>query len=321
MIRSNKLNIKQIENIIDEKKDILYFYSPYNFIRSANRNLIYLHSVKNSLLTTVKENTQFIINVEMENESHYFIIKYLEWDSDYFHISTYKLITVLYSHDDYEILKKAVVKFKMDFFSQPKIYCFGEIPSEDTKLIKALGHVGFRMIETRVSYYMNNLEKYCHERFQVRKATMLDNENLKRIAREMRNDFDRFHADEVFDSKQGDEFLATYIESSLKGFADIVIVPDEKGTPPDAFLTANYLKDEWEKIGCKASKMVLSAVSSKTCKGWYKKLISEMTYHLKENGAEIIFMHPAITNRATIHVYESLGYKFGQASHIFSYCS
>lgn len=105
----------------------------------------------------------------------------------------------------------------------------------------------------------------CPGLITIREANYNDIPNLKRIASEMRNPFDRFHADTIFDSQIVDEFLATFIKESIKGFADYTMVPNESGIPPDAFLTAKLLKDDWPVIGAKVSKMVLSAVSSKTC--------------------------------------------------------
>jgi dTDP-4-amino-4,6-dideoxy-D-galactose acyltransferase len=117
------------------------------------------------------------------------------------------LITVLYEHCDYDILKEAVVQFKKELFSLGKIYCFADIPSEDILLIKSLGNSGFRTIETRLTYYMENLKQYNHERYSVREATIKDNESLKRVAREIRNDYDRFHANEIFNTEQANEFI------------------------------------------------------------------------------------------------------------------
>jgi dTDP-4-amino-4,6-dideoxy-D-galactose acyltransferase len=171
-----------------------------------------------------------------------------------------------------------------------------------------------------MTYYLD-LTKHTYERYAVRAATFEDIPNLRRVASEMRNPFDRFHADPIFEPKKSDEFLATFIEESIKGFADYTMVPNELGIPPDAFLTAKYLKNEWPIIGSNVSKMVLSSVSSKTCKGWYKKLISEMAYHLRSQGADYAFMHPASTNKPVIYTYESLRCRLGQVSHILSYNS
>jgi dTDP-4-amino-4,6-dideoxy-D-galactose acyltransferase len=135
----------------------------------------------------------------------------------------------------------------------------------------------------------------------------------------MVNPYDRFHADISFQKDDADRFLGVFAEESIKGFADYVMVPNEENVPSDSFLTAKYYKNWWKPIGIKVSKMVLSAVSSSTNKGWYVKLISEMAYHLKEQGADFALMHPASTNKAVIHSYEKLGCKLGKVSHILSY--
>jgi len=307
-----------LTGLIDRRRNVLQFYSPYSFLRGGDQEALYTATVKEPLLGTARQGGKQLITIEIAGVPHYFIAKNLDWDSQYFGVRTSQLLAVLYDHGDYIKLREAVALFARSFFANNGCHCFAEIPSEDTLLIKALNAGGFRLIETRVTYYMNKLADFRAERHGVRQATVADTNNLKRVAREMRNPFDRFHSDEVYNSRQADEFLATYIEESLKGFADFVMVPDEEGVRPDAFLTANYFKKYWEGIGRKVSKMVLSAVSSETCKGWYRKLISEMTFHLREVGAETIFMHPAITNRAVIHVLEGLGYRFGRATHILS---
>jgi len=305
-------------NLISSRKDKLVFYSPYTFIREfpleKQFENIVLSDIRNFLSNTNNE----IISVDIKNKQHLFYVSFLDWDTTYFGFKTYKLKYVLFNHSDIKILTEAAGKFISDFFNGKK-YCFIEIPSEDILLLQALGAWGFRTIETRLTYFRGDLSSFNNERFAVRKATENDIQNLMRVAREMRNVYDRFHADPVFEMKIADEFLATYIEQSIKGFADIILVPDENNISSDSFITAKYLKDEWQKNGVKISKMVLSAVSAKTNKGWYKKLVSEMTYHLKEAGAEYIFMNTQSANRAVIHCWESLGYSLGSTTHILSY--
>lgn len=296
----------------------LFYYSPYNFVGDFTtekqlKNCVYSNIAAFGSLTNNR-----IIPISLSGNMYHFLISYLPWDSDYFRIKTYKLCYVLFSNDDQKLLNEAVKLFLNELLSE-KIYCFIEIPSEDTMLIQALNHNGFKLIETRLTYFRGNLNKLDYDRYPVRKATIDDSENLMLVAREMRNDYDRFHADPVFSPQIADEFLATYIDQSLKGLADVVLTPDEKGVPSDSFLTANYLKNEWERNGVKISKMVLSAVSAKTNKGWYKKLISEMTFHLREEGAEYIFMNTQSTNRAVIYTWESMGYRLGCTTHILSY--
>lgn len=309
-----------ISELINARKDILYNYSQYSFYPRADKEKIFTHSVSDNISKLQNNIDVQFINIEISGLNHVFIVKYLKWDTDYFNIKTFKLLFVLYDHASYQTLRLATQKFVKQFFVESGNYCFSEIPSEDIFTIQALCESGFKLVENRLTYYLD-LKNYRFERFSVRSANYDDIPNLKRVARMMRNDYDRFHAETIFDSKIADEFLATFIEESIKGFSDYVIVPDEKTTPSDAFLTANYLFDEWELIGDNISKMVLSAVSSETCKGWYIKLISEMAYHLKEKGANFAFMHPATTNKAVIHSYEKLGCKYGKCIHVLTYSS
>jgi len=309
-----------INELLYSRKEELFFYSPYSFLRSIDKNKLYKQTVLNSLLEIMSFSEQ-VVEIRNDGLLHVFLIEYLKWDSNYFKIPTFKLKTVLYNHNRVDVLGRAINLFTSNYFTKAGKYCFIEIPTEDITLIQALGLAKFKLIETRMTYYKDNLSQYNYERFPVRKARRSDINNLKIVAREMRNKYDRFHADQIIADDIADEFLATYIEQSIWGFADYVIVPNEKGTPPDAFLTAKYLKNEWGKIGANVSKLVLSSVLSKTCKGWYVKLISEMIYHLKSLGTEYVFMHPSSTNKAVIHTYEKLGCKLGQTNLVFSYQS
>jgi dTDP-4-amino-4,6-dideoxy-D-galactose acyltransferase len=304
--------------MLEARKKELYFYSPYNFVRAFD----YEAQLENCVYSVIRDfHTQKnnrIIEIDVKGHKHEFLISFLPWDTNYFNINTYKLLYALYQHRDLKILTEAVQLFMKELFKE-KVYCFIEIPSEDIQLIQALGSCGYQLIETRLTYFRGNLFSYNHQRYPVRKADEEDALNLMRVAREMRNDFDRFHADDIFDKQIADEFLATYIEQSLRGFSDVVLTPNEPGLSSDSFLTAKYLKSEWDTNKIKISKMVLSAVSSKENKGWYKKLISEMTYHLRDEGAEYIFMNTQSTNRAVLHTWGQLGYKVGCTRHVLSY--
>jgi dTDP-4-amino-4,6-dideoxy-D-galactose acyltransferase len=310
-------NLEQIDILFEARKQELHYYSPYSFIRNLSDDLLFTKTVKEPLLKKIQNNDIQVIKIEIEKQFFLFLVEYLAWDSNYFGFQTYRLHTILFDKTNQTRLIKAAISFKEYFLNETKKYCFTDIPSEDILLLQALSGAGFRLIETRMTYYLD-LNKHNHERFSVREAKYEDIPNLRRVASEMRNPFDRFHADPIFDTTKADEFLATFIEESIKGFADYTIVPNEEGIPADAFLTAKYLKEDWSLIQVNVSKMVLSAVSSKTCKGWYKKLITEMAYHLLSQGAEYAFMHPASTNKAVIYTYETLGCRLGQVSHVFS---
>jgi dTDP-4-amino-4,6-dideoxy-D-galactose acyltransferase len=304
-----------LENLLAFRKDKLFFYSPFNFARGINRK----NQFDLLLQSRVYTNSE-LYYTQIGKKDYQFYYEFLKWDSDYFKINTYKLSLVLYNNSSLTDLALAVRNF-IDFVrGEDGKYCFIEVPSEDVLLLEGLCLAGFKLVETRLTYYQNITNYSYSERFSVRKATLSDLTGLEKVAREMRNDYDRFHADPIFSPEIADEFLATYIGQSIKGFTDVVLVPDSPDKAPDAFLTANYVRELWPQLGSRPSKMVLSAVSSATRRGWYKKLISEMSYHLKEEGAEYAFMNTQSTNRAVFHTWEELGYKLGYSTHVLS-CS
>jgi dTDP-4-amino-4,6-dideoxy-D-galactose acyltransferase len=305
-----------MSKMLDYRSDRLFFYSRYSFLRDKKEEIIRKIIVPKVLDISNKKDG--LINITVKGLEHFFILEFLDWDSNYFNIPTYRIQSILYLHEDYDILKAAVRSFVKDFLSNKRVYCFCEIPSEDNRLIQALNESNFKLVETRMTYYFN-LSHHKMERYSVRQAQMTDVDNLMKVAYEMRNIYDRFHSDPFFGDKKADEFLAKFAEESVQGFADYTIVPNEKNIPPDAFVTAKYLKYDWELIGNKVSEMVLSSVSAKTCKGWYIKLISEMAYHLQSIGAEYSVMHPASTNKAVIYSYEKLGCKLGGVSNVLTY--
>jgi len=248
-----------------------------------------------------------------------FHLEALPWDTAYFGLNTHNIQAVQYPPlvlGELAQACRALVQHLADIGSE---YCFLEIPAEDILLIQALGIAGFKLVETRLTYYQKLVDFAHPERYAVRHATEADTADLQHVARTMRNNYDRFHADPVFAPEKADEFLATYVEQSIRGFADVVLVPDCPGEAPGAFLTARYLRDLWPVLGLPVAKMVLSAVSGQTRQGWYKKLISEMSYHLREQGAAYAFMNTQATNRAVFHTWESLGYRLGSTTHVLSY--
>jgi dTDP-4-amino-4,6-dideoxy-D-galactose acyltransferase len=302
---------QELETFFEARKEKLFFYSPYNFIREID-NQNHFAIIQKMFVNTQVTLTEIVV----EGHKFFFASQFLAWDSDYFKKPMHKLVGVLYEKDDYGFLKKAVQKFLEGYIAANQGYYFMEIPSEDITLMQALNANGFRLVETRLTYFRGELNAFnSPQRYKVRKATEQDIHTLKNVAQNTRNIYDRLHADTSFAIDIADAYLATYVENAVKGFADVVLVPNDENYSSEAFLTANYLTDNWSTIGKNVSKMVLSAVAP-SCKGWYQKLITEMTYHLREQGAEYIFMNTQSTNRAVFRVWEKLGYQLGSTNHI-----
>jgi len=306
------MNEELIAKQIESRKNELMYYAPTSFFRK-NVEQSFEYFVKKEILV---RNKNKVFEVNIGNETFSFLYEFLSWDSEFFNMPTYKLNFILFDDQNYQNLLKAIAVFKEEVIKNS--YVFIEIPSEDIFVIQALNESLFRLVETRMTYYLD-LNKFENSRYNIREAVMDDIPNLMKISSEMVNPYDRFHADVFIDKESADSFLGVFAQESVKGFADIVLVPNEKDIPADSFITAKYYKNWWNEIDLKVSKMVLSAVSSKTNKGWYIKLMSELAYHLKDQGADFAILHPASTNKALIHSTEKLGSKLGKVNHILTY--
>ena len=203
-----------------------------------------------------------------------------------------------------------------------------EVPAEDVVTAQALGLAGFRLIETRVTYFRDDLQSFTAEpRWRVRAATPDDIADLRAVAAGARNAFDRYHADPFFSPEQADGYLATYAEASVRGLADLVLMPDEPaGSPPGAFFTATMTQPPACPLGLHhdcgfavaVGRIPLVAVGPER-QGWHLRLLAEMSHRFRERGMEVACMTTQATNRAVIRNCEKLGYRFGRLTHLFAW--
>jgi dTDP-4-amino-4,6-dideoxy-D-galactose acyltransferase len=251
----------------------------------------------------------------MENEPHYVLIEPLAWDTRYFGIPVYKVHAILYTHNDYKLLKKVLQQWASEITAKTRSYYYLDIPSEDTYLIQAICECGFRMIETRLHYVFSGIDAHSSERYPVRKATEDDIDNLKKIAIKMRNPYDRLHADIAFTQETADAYLGTYVENAVRGFVDLILVPAEGSGPPDGFITSSFPVRILDK---RIAKFGPTAISNVTRKGWSRKLISETVYVLKDMGTDYILLDTQPANGPSIGNLSQFGFKVVFATHIFS---
>lgn len=287
---------------------IAKFYAPLGFLTNdKNIQLEWLDELNRAVETGD-------IEVFESTNGALIYFRYLEWDTNFFHVPTYRIEYSNINSDFSEFSFNELYNFLSG--RHQELYLFAEVPSEDIRTIKGLSGSGYKLIETRLTYFNDKIRNFeSTRRFSVRQASIDDIPTLNATAIDSVNVYDRFHADDFFTELMANNFLAKYIENSVLGYADEVIVPSSG--PANAFLTANYIKSSKCFINKKLAKMVLSAVApSRT--GWYVKLIGEMTMKFKENDIDIAFMTTQSTNRAVLKVWNSFGYQFGRSTHIFS---
>lgn len=310
---------KLIKQLIKEQEQILFYYSPYNFIRDINPE-IQLNLIKEKILnfTNDNKNTHFIFRTKNKDVEFIFLYQFLKWDTEFFGRKCYKLYLVLYSHFDYAALTAAINAFRNLLIKRDKAYIFSDIPSEDTRVIQCLGLAGFKLVETRLHYYKDAFTKYESEHYYVRDANKYDLKNIIEVARNSRNEYDRIHADIDFSQELADKYLGTYAESAFNGYCDAILVPAEEGVNVNSFIALNHLQEDAAFLHCKFIRIALTAVGPGN-KGWHKKLLSETIYYAKNKDATYVFMTTQATNRAVIKNAEKLNFKLGRTSHIFSF--
>lgn len=295
----------------------LQFYSPYNYLRELGQQA-HLDFLRNQLQPwLVQTDHHFIFETDIKGVSYYFLYRFLPWDSDFFQTPTCKLFTVFYPDNNYIALHQAVINFRNHLQQKQPGYFFGEIPAEDSLLLQAFTAAGFRLTETRLNYYFDQVSTFTHERYPVRFASQNDSELLKKVASENRNDYDRYHADCFFTTEQADNYLATYAAACLNGLADVVLVPELHAGDSGAFMAISRLQKDANQLNSSFARILLTAVSP-GCKGWHLKLSAETIQQAKAWNSRYVLMTTQATNRAVFRTTEKLGFKLGSTTHLFS---
>lgn len=292
-----------------------YFYSPLGFLRGHQSTLGSRQLAELTAAATTSKSRY------VGGESR-FLLSHLPWDSAYFDCPVFRLDFAEWPEEalaPVESLREALAQIIAELGAvHTRYYLFAEAPSEDIEVLQALGLAGFRLIETRVTYFYEDLMRFAWpERFAVRPATMADIPVLRATAIEARNAYDRHHADSFFPTAVADDYLATFVENSVRGFADLVLIPADATAPPAAFMTAKLTPAGDSPAGVGIGRIVLSAVGAAR-RGWHLRLMSEMTYHFQQAGMQLSCMTTQATNRPVIRNCEKLGYQYGRSTHVFA---
>lgn len=194
-------------------------------------------------------------------------------------------------------------------------YVWSAVDPRDLALLRALGEVGFSLIETRYFQHGPVRVPEAYERQAIRQATPADVPSLAQAARQTVNPYDRFHADPFLDEHAVGALMEKWVEQSVAGrMADLVLVPDVAA--PGAFVTYRYHRDRWSRWGLNLVQGLLSAVSPEFM-GWMGKLGPEVNARLRSVGAEYSYGSTQVTNRSIIWFAQEAGANYGKCEHIF----
>ncbi|MBO2009536.1 hypothetical protein [Hymenobacter negativus] len=254
------------------------------------------------------------------NSDIHWLLRHLAWDSNYFGTPTFRLFTSLFGPEatSIELIKSATALRQHLIKSYQDYYAFSVVPAEDVKLLQALTGSGWRLVETRLTYYRNNLSTFEYPRFPVREARMDEAVLIGQVSASARNLYDRFHADTWFGNARADAYLAHYAENTVaRNLASTVLVPNVPGLPVDSFLAISDLITDGIALGGQLSRVLLTAVGTAN-RGWHVKLVAETLHRAKELGHEAVLMTTQATNHAVFRTCDKLGFRLGAASHVLS---
>lgn len=248
------------------------------------------------------------------------LLRHLAWDSDYFGTPTFRLFTGLFGNDTAvaELTQAATALRRHLVETQGDYYAFSVVPAEDVRLLQALTGAGWRLVETRLTYYRDNLSAFDYPRFPVRGARPDEASHIGAVSAAARNPYDRFHADTWFGEEQADAYLARYAENTVASrLAATVLVPDADELLVDSFLAISDLADDSAALNTLLSRVLLTAVGPAN-RGWHVKLVAETLHRAKALGHEAVLMTTQATNHAVFRTCDKLGFRLGSTSHVLA---
>lgn len=305
-------------DLLAKRASALAFYSPYSFMRGVlgeQQNQLFGVGRFGRFPATPHE---YLATFRPQEQPLQLLLAELPWDSEFFGTRTIKLLTALF--DPIVPLANrvlAVQAWQQQLAATGSFYCFSEVPAEDTALLQTLTASGWRLVETRLQFYHDQVTEFEQPRYAVRSAQPEEAEHIGQIAAAARNPYDRFHADPWFGQTQADAFLARYASAAVRGYCDTVLVPDEPGLAVDAFLAISDLVNDASQLGVGLSRVVLTAVGPQN-RGWHLRLVSETVQRAREQDAGYVLMTTQATNRAVFRTCEKLGFKLGGSTHVLA---
>jgi dTDP-4-amino-4,6-dideoxy-D-galactose acyltransferase len=243
----------------------------------------------------------------------------LPWDSEFFGFGVVRLNAVFplsspwfRPHTDY----RGAVEQLLTLARQRDVrYIFAQVEPRDLATIRALGELGFALIETRFFHHGPVLPPGPREPLPVRLAVESDIPSLAKAAAQTVNPYDRFHADPFIEPACAARLMERWVEESVCGrLADLVLVPDVH--EPGAFVTFRFHRSFWPRWGIQAAQGILSAVAPDFM-GWMGRLGPEINAYLQNAGVQQSFGSTQVTNRPVIWFAQEAGARFGRCEYIF----
>ena len=178
---------------------------------------------------------------------------------------------------------------------------------DDTTTIHLLGEAHFQLVGVRVTLARHASAAGGDIRGRVRRAVEGDIPILRAIASSAHRDT-RFHADRGFDAARCDELYATWIEKSVRGYADHVLVA-ERDEAPVGYLTLHVAKPDAAAWGRTARIELFAVHQDYRQQGVGRDLLRSATRVLTTEGVAETSVVTAGRNIAALSLYKGEGFE------------
>lgn len=306
-----------LSRLVNARSGKLLYYSPYYFLRElpAERQQELFGSGLAARWGT--DATGELLATGPAAAVHW-LINHLPWDSDYLGRPVYRLFTGLFGG---EVASRGLLQAADDLRQHlagrhRSFYAFSIVPAEDVQMLQALTGAGWQLVETRLTYYQNQLSTLNCPRYPVRTATSAEAAHIGQIAAAARNPYDRLHADVLIDNAFADAYAARYAENTVTTpLATAVLVPDGPSLAIDSFLAISDLESDAAALQTRMSRVLLTAVGPAN-RGWHVKLVAETLHRARTLNHKAVLMTTQATNHAVFRTCEKLGFRLGATSHV-----
>ena len=314
------MGTETLSRLVAARRAELAYYSPYYFLRqlAAERQQA-LFGTGAATVWGQDAGAEVVRSLTGPVEVQW-LLNQLPWDSDYFGTPMYRLFTGLFDGAaTLTQLTRAATNLREQLAARHEaFYAFSVIPAEDIRLLQGLTGAGWQLVETRLTYYRDQLPAFDYPRYPVRPATAGEAACIGQVAAMAHNAYDRFHADPWFGKARADAYLARYAANTIAaGLADVVLVPSQPGLPVDSFLAISDLVHDAQALDTALSRVLLTAVGPAN-RGWHVKLMAETVRRAQAAGHEAVLMTTQATNHAVFRSCEKLGFRLGATSHVLA---
>ena len=223
----------------------------------------------------------------------------LSWDSQFFGLSIARAVP--------SRLDAPTRDAMLDWCRSHGIDCLYFLGApDDTATIQQLDAGGFQLVGVRVTLARSAAAGRGDVGGSVRQATVRDIPALRDIALSAHRDT-RFHADSRFDPARSDELYATWIENSVRGYADQVLVAERDDTPV-GYVTLHAEASDADAAG-RLARIGLFAVHARyRNQGIGRDLLRSAADTLASAGVTGTSVVTAGRNVAALRLYKSEGF-------------